>query len=146
MPKTNKLDKEPENLHYWIVVVTMILIALVLVIFSSIVADPIQPASPLALTATAEAADKSASSDRSPSIIIPGPPLRSSLRTREGETEATATSIPERLAYLDPEYFENSTETNGIIIGGTVIALIILISVLILLILERIRDNQSHAK
>lgn len=58
----------------------------------------------------------------------------------------TATYVPARLSHLDPEYFENQTETNGIIIGGTVIAVLIFFSVLILLILERIRDNGVHEK
>ena len=62
------------------------------------------------------------------------------------EIEPTSASVPERLAYLDPEYFENQTETNGIIYGGTVIALLIFLSTLALLILERIRDSESHEK
>lgn len=143
MTKTNKLDKKPENIHNWTVVLTMVLIALVFVVFSSIVADRHPSADSLALTATAEAERLAAENME---IIIPGIPLRSAIRRTEVIAEATPTNVPERLAYLDPEYFENSTETNGIIIGGTVIALIILLSVLILLILERIRDNQSHAK
>ena len=57
-----------------------------------------------------------------------------------------ATYVPARLSYLDPEYFENQTETTGIIIGGTVIAVLIFFSVLILLVLERIRDNGVHEK
>ncbi len=145
MPKMVKLDKIPENIHNWTVVVTMIFIALLFIIFSSIVADPRQSANAPALTATAESSAESALMGKN-ATVIPGAPLHTSLRTNGSGTEPTVTSVPERLAYLDPEYFENSTETNGIIIGGTVIALIILISVLILLILERIRDSQFHAK
>lgn len=59
---------------------------------------------------------------------------------------SAATNVPARLSHLDPEYFENQTETNGIIIGGTVIAVLIFFSVLILLVLERIRDNEVHEK
>lgn len=145
MPKMVKLDKFPENIHNWTVVVTMIFIALLFIIFSSIVADPLQYVNSPAQTATAELSVESALTEKN-AAGRSGVPLRTALRADGNGTEATATSVPERLAYLDPEYFENSTETNGIIIGGTVIALIILISVLILLILERIRDSQSHAK
>lgn len=43
----------------------------------------------------------------------------------------TATPLPEDYPKLPREYFENENETDGVIIGGTVIVLIILIGTLV---------------
>lgn len=147
--KIMKNEQKKANLNFtWIL--TLAAIACVLIIFSTIIVrpaknPPIQSAGPddsgNAPEATAEReAPVVESGKRSLGIFIEIPD------EVLDEIEPTSASVPERLAYLDPEYFENQTETNGIIYGGTVIALLIFLSTLALLILERIRDSESHEK
>ena len=139
----NELKKANPNFTW---ILTSAAIVCVLIIFSAIIVHPakntsIQSAGPDASDASPEAAAELEapvveSGKRSFGIFIEVP----------DEIEPTSAAVPERLAYLDPEYFENQTETNGIIYGGTVIALLIFLSTLTLLILERIRDSENHAK
>ena len=144
-----KNEQKKANPNFtWIL--TSAAIVCVLIIFSAIIVHPakntsIQSAGPDASDASPEAAAELEapvveSGKRSFGIFIEVPD------EVPDEIEPTSAAVPERLAYLDPEYFENQTETNGIIYGGTVIALLIFLSTLALLILERIRDSESHEK
>lgn len=122
-------------------IVTIVLIILIMIIFSAIIVrNPWRDSGRAPSPASEESA---AAGETDPSAIADG---------AEGEAGdepieiPAATYVPARLSHLDPEYFENKTETNGIIIGGTVIAVLIFFSVLVLLVLERIRDNEVHEK
>lgn len=49
----------------------------------------------------------------------------------------TLTPLPEDYPHLPREYFENENETNGIILGGTILVVIILIGILVSIRNER---------
>ena len=121
-------------------IATIVSIILVILIFSAIIVrEPKRDGVRATPSAAAEAAVESGAAE-----------AESAAGTDESNADAdvipAATYVPARLSHLDPEYFENQTETNGIIIGGTVIAVLIFLSILVLLILERIRDTEVHER
>lgn len=133
-----------------IFLITIALITIVLILFAGIILRPRQDRA----TSNAEKQTAAVSEAEAPAAESAGNASENTeelnadmeSETSDAEAEALPTNVPERLSYLSPEYFENQTETNGIIIGGTIIAMIILLSTGALLILEQIRDNQNLKK
>ncbi|GAP41818.1 hypothetical protein [Flexilinea flocculi] len=101
-----KFKKQQNKRIYWI----PFFILITIVIFALILADPFRI---ITLDSKDGGLLKSAKMDES-AIILP-----------------TLTPLPENYPKLPREFFENENQTNGIILGGTILVLIIVIGTLI---------------